>query len=377
MGRIDRYVTAIFLRVFLIAFISLTGMYIVGDFVGHLTEFLEYGEQHGGLASVLLEFYGARVPWLFDLMGRVVCLIAAAFAITWLQRQNELTALMAAGISRWRVMRAILIGCVVMSVLAAANRELVIPRLRQMLCHDARDLRGNNPKPVQPLRDRRTQILFGGRSTIANTRQIDQPNFRLPSELAAFGTRLLAERAHFRRPTAKHPAGYLLAGVREPSNIADIRSKFTDGRPVILTPLDTPWLKSDQCFVATDIPFEQLQAGFDWKQYASTWELLQGLRDSSLSYSVDARLTVHSRLVQPLLDILLVAVGLPAVLARGTRNVFVSIGYCLLMVTLFFAVVTTSQALGLNLLLSPTLAAWLPILAFVPTAAAMSEPFRH
>ena len=97
MRLIDRYVFSLFLKVFLVCFLSLTGIYIVGDFVGNLNEFIEAADQQGSLVSLLTTYYGARVPWFFDLVGRVVALIAAVFAVTWLQRHNEMTALMAAG----------------------------------------------------------------------------------------------------------------------------------------------------------------------------------------------------------------------------------------------------------------------------------------
>ena len=82
MRLIDRYVFSLFLKVFLVCFLSLTGIYIVGDFVGNLNEFIEAADQQGSLVSLLTTYYGARVPWFFDLIGRVVALIAAVFAVS-------------------------------------------------------------------------------------------------------------------------------------------------------------------------------------------------------------------------------------------------------------------------------------------------------
>ena len=95
---IDRYVLSVFIRVFLICFVSLTGLIVIGDVVGHMHELIEQVRGEGGAARALAIYYGAKIPWFFDMLGRVVVAIAAAFTITWLQRYNEMTALMAAGI---------------------------------------------------------------------------------------------------------------------------------------------------------------------------------------------------------------------------------------------------------------------------------------
>jgi lipopolysaccharide export system permease protein len=56
------------------------------------------------------------------------------------------------------------------------------------------------------------------------------------------------------------------------------------------------------------------------------------------------------------------------VLTRLNRNVFIAVGQCLLIVAAFFVVVVACQALGNAILVSPALAAWLPMLIFVPIA---------
>ena len=109
MTRIDRYIVTEFLRVFLICFVTFMGLFVVADFVNNLDELLRHGKSHGGLLNVMLGYYGPKVPWFFNLIGRVVALIAAVFAITSLQRNNELAAMMAAGVSRWRIVKPLVV----------------------------------------------------------------------------------------------------------------------------------------------------------------------------------------------------------------------------------------------------------------------------
>jgi lipopolysaccharide export system permease protein len=142
-----------------------------------------------------------------------------------------------------------------------------------------------------------------------------------------------------------------------------------------LSPFDTPWLKENECFVVTEISFEQLAAGPQWRQLASTSELLAGLRNPSLDYGPDVRVTIHSRMVQPLLDMTLFFLGIPLVLTRENRNLFVATGWCLLLVVGFFAIVLACQSLGsFGYLLGPSMAAWLPFLLLAPCASAAATP---
>ncbi len=140
---------------------------------------------------------------------------------------------------------------------------------------------------------------------------------------------------------------------------------------MIYTPQDTPWLKSRQCFVASGISFEQLEGG--GTTYASLAELISGLQNPSLDYSQDVRVAIHSRLMQPLLDVTLLFLGLPLVLSRKNHNMFLAIGLSVILVVGFMGLTMFCQALGGNYYLSPALAAWLPLMIFVPWAAGSAD----
>jgi lipopolysaccharide export system permease protein len=66
--------------------------------------------------------------------------------------------------------------------------------------------------------------------------------------------------------------------------------------------------------------------------------------------------------------------GIPLVLTRENRNIFVAVGWCCLIVGVFFLVIVASQALGNSgHLLTPSLAAWMPLIIFAPLAAMVSQ----
>jgi lipopolysaccharide export system permease protein len=371
----DRYLFFLVAKVLLVCFLSMAGLYVVIDSINNMDEFLGLGKQLGGVGSVLIDYYGARIPWFFDRSSALLALIAAMCAVTWLQRTNELTAVMAAGIPKRRVIRPLIVAAVLVAVAAAANREAVLPSVRDRLARNAQNWLGQVAKPVQPVTDYQADILLNGKAVYASQRRIEQPTFQLYQRYGEFGRHVQAQDAFYREAEGDRPSGYLLEGVTEPAKPAELGSVSQDGRPVILTPRDHSWLKPDQLFVASEVGFEQLASGSTWRRYASTWELIAELRNPSLDFGLDSRVMVHARVVQPFLDLSLFFLGLPLVLTRENRNIFVAAGWCFLVVLLFFVIVVACQTLGtIGYLVSPSLAAWLPLLIFAPLAAGVSYP---
>lgn len=376
MRVIDRYVFFLFLRVFLICCTCLTGMYIIGDFVENLNEFITAAAEHGGLFRLMGLYYLGRIPWFLDLIARVAALVAGVFAITWLQRNNEMTALMAAGISRWRIIQPVLIGVVLVSLVQVVNREIVIPHYREELSQSIRDWSGDKASPMSPQFDYLTDILLDGQEAVPRNKRIVKPVFRLPMNMAYFSSEISADFAERQSATADHPSGYLLTHVRSPDSIDRLDNVHLDGRPVIYTPANTPWLKPGQCFVVSHVTLGQLLGGKSWRQFASTSDLISGLSNPSMNFGADVRVAVHARLVQPFLDITLFFLGIPVVLARESRNVFVAAGSCLFVVGLYYVIMLGSHNLGMNYLITPVQAAWCPLLTMVPWAVSRSAPLR-
>ncbi|MCO6459532.1 MAG: LptF/LptG family permease [Pirellulaceae bacterium] len=373
MPILHRYVLRLFIKVLLVAFISLTGLFIVIDAFNNLEEFLTYSKTQGWY--VLVDYYGPRVLTFFDRISGMLGMMATMFAITSMQRSNETTAVMAGGISQLRLVKPLVAGVLAVSLLAAANREFLIPRFREKLARNAQDWLGDTARTLHPRYDHQTRILISGRHTFAAERRISFPKLRLPESLAQFGRHLAAESATYRDADGDRPAGYLLDGVEQPANLAELPSAALEGRPTILTPRDTAWLQPGQCFVASDLTFEQLAAGNSWRQYSSLGQLIAGLQNPSLDFGAEVRVTVHARLIQPLLDLTLLFLGLPLALTRESRNIFVTAGLSMAIVATFSLVTIACHALGSSgYLLSPALAAWTPLIIFVPAAYGLCHP---
>jgi lipopolysaccharide export system permease protein len=381
MAIIDRYLLRQYVQNFLICFLSLIGLYIVFESSTNMNEFIRCGTKQGSVLGFMMEYYAYKSILFFDDTAGMLAMVAAMFTVSWIQRYNEMTALLAAGVPRYRILRPILIAAIVVILFAAVNRELVLPQCRNEMSRNPQNLIGDREQPFDLCYDNETGVCLSGAKTFANNKSIIKPDFRMPVLLRDYGKQFTAEKAFYHAPEGGHPGGYLLDNVTEPKSLEARPSLCLNGRPVLITPHDAPdWLKPNQCFLVSNLEFEQVSGtGTErakLRKLSSTRQLILGLRNPSQEFGADVRVDIHSRIVRPLLDITLLFLGLPLVIAKESRNVFVAMGLCMVLTTTFTAVVLGMQFLGSNSLIigGPAFAAWCPLIIFVPIATGMSDP---
>lgn len=371
---IDRYVGWLFLRVVAICFCSLAGLYVVIDFMSNFEEFNTLGRKlPQGMFGVVVEYYSPRVLRFFDYTAGLLAMVAGVFAVTWLQRTQELTALMAAGVTHARAVTPIIAGAIGLAALGVVNREVLLPQYRDALARSAQDWMGTSAQNCRQVTDAETHITISGKSLFLADQRIEEPQLRLPFELRnAWGRQVSAQNAYFKPATDEHPNGILLQGAKGLEELATLPSAVLHDKKVLLSPVDTPWLQAGEIFVVTNVPFEQLQMSSGSRPNTSTWEMILGLRNPSLDLGADLQVAMHARLLQPFLDITLILIGIPLILTQANRNVFVSAFLCLGIVAVFYVVTLICHWAGNNnLLFSPVLAAWMPLILFAPLAYTM------
>jgi lipopolysaccharide export system permease protein len=231
----------------------------------------------------------------------------------------------------------------------------------------------DHSQPVQPQYDNRTDVLIRGKAAYGDRKRIEKPDFLLPDELGRYGLKLAAAEAFYEAPEGNRPGGYRLVGVEQPRDLDNRPSLGLGDRLVLITPQDADWLEPGQCFLVSDVGFDQLTGSQAFRKFSSTAQLISGLRNPSLGFGADVRVAIHSRMVQPFLDITLLFLGLPLVVSRESRNVFLAIGLCIVVVTVFLLVVIAFEHLGTIYLVDPALAAWAPLMLFVPPAVWLGE----
>lgn len=334
-----------------------------------MDEINTYAERVGSMPLALLQFYGPYSFLLFELTGAIVSLLALLFSVGLLRRTGELTALLSTGISHGRIMRPMLAAALVLTLLAALNREFVLPRWQDQLSLKAQDIVNSTEKPLLPVYDRMAGVLIKGKGLLMLEQEIVAPAFKLHNRLPQVGSQLVAEKARWVPASEQHPAGFVLKRVTVPKNIDQIPSQRISEHALVQTSFDTPWLESQECFVASRVEFDFLQPGTAWMRMAKTSDLVRRVSNPAVYCSSDVRVTLHDRWLRPFLDFSLVLLSLSLVVGRKNRNMFVVTGYATLLVGLFFGLRTLFHTLGGNdYLIDPATAAWVPLIVLGPVA---------
>ena len=124
---LDRQRYWAFLKAYFICYVSLVGLYIVIDAFSQPRRVHEARRGLVELLKVMGRYYLVHQAAYFDQLGGVISMMAAIFTVTWMQRNNEQLAMLAAGISTHRAIRPVLVSSVIVSVLSVANQEIDHP----------------------------------------------------------------------------------------------------------------------------------------------------------------------------------------------------------------------------------------------------------
>lgn len=375
LTKIDRYLLTLYFRILLICFSSIAGLLIVIHIFGNLDDLSRSGASNQtSIWKVLLSYYLPFAISVFERVSALLALLALLFTIGWLNRTNELTALLAAGVAKRRIILPLLVASMCVILTAAAVRETVIPLYQDLLDRKPGELVGEAPRPVRPTYDPHLFALIQGRHLIASRQEIVDPNLRIQGGpiLSSLGPKVIAKQAVFHAANDQHPAGFLLTNIVIPRNI-DAKSSAVDpesGQVIMMSCKDYDWLPEQSCFFVTNIDYESLRGGNSWQHYASTLEIITRLKaERGTKSGNDLRVSIHQRLIRPAIDWTVLLLGIPVLLARPDRHMFWVAGVSLAIVGSFTAVVMGLAAAGSSgYLISPLLATWLPLVVFLPWA---------
>jgi lipopolysaccharide export system permease protein len=367
MSVVDRYVLLLFGKIFAVCFVSLTGLFIIIHLFSNLDELSVLADKVGGMSKLLVEFYGPRVLDFFDRTVAVLILISGVCALAWMQRHREMTAVEAAGVPRSRMFRTILLGAVGLIVLSAVNREVWIPQFKDELVSTAQNWRGLNESIPNFQKDHQTGLHIRGEKLLIGESKIVAPIIQIPVDLSSSILRITAMAAWFVPANENHPAGLLLEDITEPANINALNDLDDSGTGVVFAPERHLWLKANQCFVASSLTVDEMALGQQQGDFSSINELMKSIRRPTQAYSHGNRIAIHARIIRPILDLTLLLITLPVALLFTERNLFWAAMVCVLIVAAVQLTTFLSFSLGsFSLIKSSALAAWIPLMVFLP-----------
>ena len=377
-----------FAKAYFICFVALVGLYVVIDSFSNLDEFEEVADSTPHLFRNMGRYYLVKMSLIYDQICGIITMMAAIFTVTWMQKNNELLAMLAAGISTRRVIRPVLVSALVISGLAVVNQELIMPRYAEELQKPPDD-DGVQLIKVYPRQDANDVLIEGGQADRIR-RSVTKFEAAIPVRVAGELIAISAlEAQYIPEDDLDHPkrGGWLIWGSKflsEPSSRSfDLLTKG------VLTEVADPSAYSPPrdklagkpgvpvYFLKTDLTFSSLTRSRQWFHFAPTLELIRALSDpSNLGEKTDIEIFLHSRLIRPLLSFNLMLLSLPLVLGGAGRNMFVNLGMSLGTSGLFYSVNFISQYLGGHDVYSPEMAAWAPLIFFGTVAVARWDTIR-
>jgi lipopolysaccharide export system permease protein len=385
MRILDRQRYLAFFKAYIICFVALVGLYIVIDAFSNFDEFSKRADGVVEIFQIMGQFYLVRMTSMYDRLCGVIGMMAAIFTVTWMQKNNELLAMLAAGISTQRVIRPVWIATLMVSGLAVLNQELIMPRFADELLKDHDD-DGVRKVRVSGRYDSNGILIHGGDAD-RNARTVYQFNATVPVPVFGALRELEAKQGRY-IPEDDHKAplkvGWLLRGAQlnppvEREALRDnpilVRLDSLAGFPPPTG--DMPDLGGESYFLRTDMKFDAVTRKRQWFQLAQTFELMRGLTDpANAPERMEIAVFLHTRIVRPLSSLSLMMLSLPLVLGGYGRNMFINLGLSLGTSATFYGMAFMTQYLGNNGALSPELAAWSPLILFGTLAVARWDTIR-
>ena len=354
------------------------------DSFSNLDEFEEWADvDPRSLFHNMGRYYLIKMSLIYDQISGIITMMAAIFTVTWMQRNNELLAMLAAGISTQRVIRPVLISAwrsvsslggrqpgahhaeVRRGASAPAGRQRLPAQegLAQAGCQRGLDPGGSqadrsgrighqvsscdHPGPRWPAR----LIEIAGREAIYIPEDdLDQPRSR--GGWLLWGAKFLTEPVDG-VDTTRQTKG-VLTEVEDPSACPQPKDKLA-GKAAFarLLPQDRPvlLLAHPEPSVVPLRPDSRPDPGAVGPlEHRRTW--------------ATSRSSCTRRIIRPLLGFNLMLLSLPLVLGGTGRNMFVNLGMSLGTSGMFYSVNFISQYLGGHEVYSPEMAAWAPLILF-------------
>ncbi len=371
MKILDRYVTSSFIKNYLLSFMILVGLYIVLDMLFNFDELVTVHTREG-IADVSVwlllkrvgDYYFYQMFLIFVQLSGIIPMVATSFTLMRMSRQNELSAILSAGVPLLRVALPIIIASIAVNGLLLVDQELVIPAMIPKLTrsHNEAGQEGSGSFQIASMQDENRNLLLAGKYfpdpvkpwmrevTIIQRNEEYLPTAQISAEGAVWEPR--ANGGQWKLSGAKIMTG-LEPGAKPHAEAYDKPFKGS------ITPEEIALYRSNE-----------------YVNLLSTDKINDLLAPSrSLSYGSNQLLRVkHARFTQPLMNIILLLMGIPSVLAREPGRLKSAAMQCLFisascMGTVFLCNMLASQPPKPEWAYQwPAVMAWVPILIYGPVA---------
>ncbi len=368
MKILDKYIAKSFLTGYVIAFCVLMGLRMIIDVFVNLDEFTENANL-GAMAVIwnILTYYALRSTLYFRDFAGMIIVVAAAFSLGKMVRYNELTAMMASGVSLKRVIAPIVILSTLLTALLIVDQEIIIPPLSDKLVRGPDAVPGRERYDVWFITDANGALICS-QSFDVGTATLKQPviitRYRKPDSAIWEPTGYIdAEAAKY----DTHSGAWQLSKGRFTPIVSVGRDAGDSAeQPASLSPRPITSFLTD--IMPRDIPVRRKaehKALLSFRQLSALER--QGTKVKDLA---DLASQKHFRVTDPILSLIMLMVCLPTLVCRDPKAmksaiaVSFAITTACLVVGFFCKLLAGEELFGI----AAQFWAWLPVFIFAPVA---------
>jgi lipopolysaccharide export system permease protein len=365
MTTLDRYILRGLIVNYLIAIGVMISLYVVLDLFFNMDEFTE---NETGVLLDIASFYGNRIFLYFAQLSGVITLFACLVTLARMRRQNELTAVLASGVSLYRLAAPVVAFAILTSTLWYVDTEVVIPRIAHKLARRHDDARGLRTYRIRFLRDQ-DNALLSAQQYLPSEQLIKRMAVMQRSAEGRLEGVLLAELAHW-EPDASLPAGgyWRLDRGRELRRVETL--------PEAIAPQETVDIELVNRYESDLDPHTiEIRQSSGWTKFLSSQrlaELSQELEGEPLRQVQKHR---YARFTTPFVNLVMLLLGLPFILDRLPGSLLVAGSKALMVCGFCFLLTFIVQNFTVDGQWS-TLPAWAPIIVFAPVCAVLLDRLR-
>jgi lipopolysaccharide export system permease protein len=360
---LDRYLLRSFTYSYVVSVVIMISLYIVLDLFANLDEFTAAEKPTLQIVKDIVSYYSYHSFLYFAQVAGMITLVAACFTLARLQRTRELMAMIAGGVSLYRVAMPIIVAGMVFNTLWVIDQEVIIPKIADKLVRSHEEASSRQSFALWFLEDQNNTLL-SAMNYNPNDETMEGVIAMERDENGQITAKISADAAEW---DEGKQCWKLIRGVRYARSAEN--SEFvmagSMGRTLIES-YQSDWRPEDL----------GLRQNTNWTWFLSIRQLNDLLKKPHLVPNLNEIASArHIRLTQPFLNILLLLLGLPFFLNREPHNLLVSVGFCLLTTISCFLISFVAQTMASSVDY-PALAAWLPILIFGPIAAILMENIK-
>src|SRR5258706_1821895 len=173
MKILDRYISAGFLKNYILSFMILVGLYVMLDMLFNFDNLMAVQTREGltgtdaiwPLLKTIWDYYFYQVFLIFVTLSGIIPVVAAAFTLMRMSRQNELSAILSAGVPLLRLAWPIIVVAIILNALLLVDQEVVIPAMIPKLTrsHNEAGKETTNGFPIESMQDENGNLVLAAK----------------------------------------------------------------------------------------------------------------------------------------------------------------------------------------------------------------------